>query len=91
MRTGSRLLAAGLIALGAGVGAVAVLGPLLLGVLRYRISATSLNQIVGSDAAALVVVVPVTVAIGFWRSAVTRPLRCWPWRRPFSSSTPTPS
>ena len=64
MRTGTRLLGAGLLVLGAAVGAVAVLGPLVLDVLRYRISATSLNQIIGGDAAALAVVVPVTVAAG---------------------------
>ncbi|SDS71137.1 hypothetical protein [Actinoplanes derwentensis] len=35
-RTGNRLLGAGLILLGTAVGAVAVLGPLVSGVLRYR-------------------------------------------------------
>jgi len=64
MRTATRLLGAGLLVLGAMVGAVAVLGPLVLDVLRYRISATSLNQIIGGDAATLAVVVPVTVAVG---------------------------
>jgi hypothetical protein len=64
MRTQNRLLGAGLVALGTAVATVAVLGPLVLDVLRYRISATSLNQIIGGDAAALAVVVPVTVAVG---------------------------
>jgi hypothetical protein len=63
MRTGTRLLGAGLALLGTAVGVVAVLGPLVLGVLRYRTSPTSLNQIVGGDAAALAVVVPVTLAV----------------------------
>ncbi len=63
MRTGTGLLGAGLLVLGAAVSTVAVLGPLVLGVLRYRTSATSLNQIVGGDATALAVVVPVTVAV----------------------------
>jgi hypothetical protein len=64
MRKGTGLLGTGLLVLGAAVGAVAVLGPLVLDVLRYRVSPTSLNQIVGGDAAALAVVVPVTVAVG---------------------------
>ncbi len=63
MRTGTGLLGAGLFVLGAAVSVVAVLGPLVLGVLRYRTSATSVNQVVGGDAAALAVVVPVTVAV----------------------------
>jgi hypothetical protein len=64
MRTQNRLLGAGLVMLGMAVATVAVLGPLVLDVLRYRISATSLNQIVGGDAAALAVVAPITVAVG---------------------------
>ncbi|GAA4964246.1 nitroreductase/quinone reductase family protein [Actinoplanes utahensis] len=64
VRTGSRLLGAGLILLGTAVATVAVLGPLVSGVLRYRTSSTSLNQIIGGDAAALAVVAPVTVAVG---------------------------
>jgi hypothetical protein len=39
----------------------AVLGPLVLGVLTYRTSATTLNQALGADAAALVVVAPLTL------------------------------
>jgi hypothetical protein len=64
MRTRNRLLGAGLVALGAAVATVAALGPLTIDVLRYRTSPTSLNQIIGSDAAALNVVVPITVAVG---------------------------
>jgi deazaflavin-dependent oxidoreductase (nitroreductase family) len=64
VRAGSRLFGAGLILLGAAVAAVAVLGPLVSGVLRYRTSPASLNQIIGGDAAALAVVAPVTVAAG---------------------------
>jgi hypothetical protein len=59
-----RLLGVGLVLLGAAVAVVAVLGPLVFGVLRYRTSATSLNQILGGDAAVLMVVVPVSVAVG---------------------------
>lgn len=63
MRTRTALLGVGLLALGTAVAAVAVLGPLVLNVLRYRISPTSLNQIIGGDAAALTVVAPITVAV----------------------------
>jgi hypothetical protein len=64
VRPGRRLLGTGLILLGAAVAAVAVLGPLVSGVLRYRTSPTSLNQIIGGDAAALAVVAPAAVAVG---------------------------
>ncbi|GAA2688022.1 hypothetical protein [Actinoplanes palleronii] len=57
-------LGAGLMMLGTAVGAVALLGPLVSDVLRYRTSPTSLNQIIGGDAAALTVVAPVTISIG---------------------------
>ncbi|SCE66922.1 hypothetical protein GA0070607_0176 [Micromonospora coriariae] len=63
-RTSARLLGVGLVLLAAAVAAVVVLGPLVFGVLRYRTSATSMNQIIGGDAAALIVVAPVTVAVG---------------------------
>lgn len=43
---------------------LAVLGPLVLGVIRYRTSPTSMNQIVGSDAAGLFLVAPFSVAVG---------------------------
>jgi hypothetical protein len=58
----SRWLGTALVVLGGAVAACAVLGPLLLEVIAYRTSATSLNQIIGADAAALFVVVPVTFA-----------------------------
>ncbi|MEV4280058.1 nitroreductase/quinone reductase family protein [Actinoplanes xinjiangensis] len=64
VRTGSRLLGTGLILLGTAVASVAMLGPLVSGVLRYRTSPTSLNQIIGGDAAALAVVAPVTITVG---------------------------
>ena len=64
MGSRNRLLGFGLILLAIAVATVAALGPLVFGVLRYRISATSLNQIIGGDAAALTVVVPVSVAVG---------------------------
>jgi hypothetical protein len=63
MRPG-RWLAAGLILLGAVVAATALLGPFVTDVIHYRTSDTTLNQIVGGDAAALVIVAPFTVAVG---------------------------
>jgi hypothetical protein len=59
-----RLLGVGLVLLGAAVAVVAVMGPLVLDVLRYRTSATSMNQIIGGDAAVLMVVAPVSIAVG---------------------------
>jgi hypothetical protein len=58
-----RQLTAGLALLGTGVTAAAVLGPLVTGVLEYRTSELARNQIVGGDAAALVVVAPVCLAL----------------------------
>jgi hypothetical protein len=39
----------GLVALGGGIAVVSVLGPLMLGLIVYRTSPTSLHQIVGAD------------------------------------------
>jgi hypothetical protein len=50
-----------LIALGLGVAASSLLGPLGLGLMRYRTSETTLNQLLGSDAAALFIVAPLTL------------------------------
>lgn len=57
------------VALGVGVAAVSVLGPLVLDVLRYRTSNTTLNQITGGDLAGLVVVATVALvaAVLLWR------------------------
>jgi hypothetical protein len=63
VNTRARLLGVGLVLLGAAVAVVAVLGPLVFDVLRYRTSATSMNQIIGGDAAALLVVAPVSVVV----------------------------
>lgn len=57
----SRVLSLVLVALALGMAAVSLLGPYGLGLLRYRTSATTLNQLVGSDAAALLVVAPLTL------------------------------
>jgi len=64
LNTRDRLLGVGLVLLGAAVAVVAVMGPLVLDVLRYRTSATSMNQIIGGDAAVLIVVAPVSIAVG---------------------------
>ena len=63
MRSG-RGLAAGLILLGLVVAAAALLGPFVADVIHYRTSDTTLNQIIGGDAAGLVVVAPFAIAVG---------------------------
>jgi menaquinone-dependent protoporphyrinogen IX oxidase len=55
---------AGLVALGLSIALVSVLGPLVMDVIRYRTSPTSVNQIVGSDAAGLFLVAPFSVTVG---------------------------
>lgn len=55
------LLAAAVAGLGAAIAVTSLLGPLVLGLMRYRTSPTTLNQLLGSDAAALVVVAPLAV------------------------------
>ena len=64
MRDHDTLLGAGLIGLGAGVAVCSLLGPFVLEVIDYRTSATSLHQIVGSDAATLLLVAPSSVILG---------------------------
>ena len=63
MRT-SRWFGWGLVALGTVVATTALLGPWALDVIHYRTSPTTLNQVVGGDAAAFLVVAPVTVLVG---------------------------
>ena len=72
----NRLLGAGLFALGALVIVYAVLGPLVLDVIHFRTTASGLNQIRGGDLAALVVVVPVCMAVGWlaWRGHPAAPV-----------------
>lgn len=60
----TRRLGAVLLVLGAGILTRVTLGPLLLDVIRYRTSPTTLNQVVGGDVAALVLVAPVCLAVG---------------------------
>lgn len=54
----------GLIALGAGLAANSVLGPLMLEVIRYRFSESLLNQTIGLDAVSLAIIGPLAVAGG---------------------------
>lgn len=56
------MLSVALVALAIGMATTSMLGPLGLGILRYRTSVTTLNQLLGSDAAALFVVAPLTLA-----------------------------
>ncbi len=53
-----------LIALGFGVATSALVGPLVLGGMQYRTSATTLNQLMGGDAASLFVVAPLALVAG---------------------------
>ena len=64
-----RRLAVGTAVLALGLAANAALGPFVLDVIRYRVSDDMLNQVIGGDAAMLLVAVPVAVfaAILLWR------------------------
>ena len=64
LQPGDRALAAILFALAAGVAVVSVLGPLGAGVLEYHVADDVENQVIGGDAAALALVVPVSVLAG---------------------------
>lgn len=62
-------LALGLVLLGVGAAAVAVLGPLVAGAIRYHVSEGAANQVMGGDVAGLVLVAPVSLVAAFlvWR------------------------
>jgi hypothetical protein len=60
----SRLAGFGSIALGAGIAASAILGPLVLKVIRFRTSANIENQFAGGEVMSLVGVAPMAVAAG---------------------------
>ena len=61
MDTDRRTLPLILVALALGLGLIALLGPLLTGVIDYRYSQTMLNQATGLDAFALAVVAPIAI------------------------------
>lgn len=71
-----RYLAVGLFSLGALIFLYVVLGPLVLGAIRFRTSTSGLDQIRGGDLAALVVVVPACLAVGrlAWRGHPAAPV-----------------
>jgi hypothetical protein len=75
-RTVERALAAVLVALGSGMAAASLMGPLAFGFMEYRTSETTVNQLVGSDAAVLIVVFPATIlaAVLVFRSQLAGPL-----------------
>ena len=54
-------LAAALLALGAGLAVVALLGPLASGVIDYHVTETLRNQTIGLDAVSLLAVSPLSV------------------------------
>lgn len=59
-----KIAGTGLIALGVAIAASAVLGPLILGTIRFRTSSNIENQFVGSEIISLGIVAPVAVASG---------------------------
>lgn len=61
----------GMIALGVGIASSAVLGPLVLGIIRFRTSVNIENQFVGSEIVSLGIVAPVAMASGvlWWRGS----------------------
>ena len=64
---GQRRIGAELIALGAGIAANALLGPLALRAIRFHNSPSGVAQLVGGEAVSLVVVAPLSVAAGALR------------------------
>lgn len=65
VRPRDEALGIALLLLGGGAAAVALLGPLALGVLRYHVSAGAVDQVAGGDAAGLVLVAPAALAAGW--------------------------
>lgn len=59
-----RALGVGLIAVGTGSAALALLGPLVSGVLRYHVSPGATSQVIGGDVAGLLLVAPVSFTAG---------------------------
>jgi hypothetical protein len=59
-----RALGIGLISLAAVIASTAVLGPFVTGIIRYHTSDTTLNQVIGGDAAALLLIAPVCLVVG---------------------------
>jgi hypothetical protein len=62
----------GLLLFGVGAAAVALLGPLVLDVIRYHVSEQAVNQVLGGDVAGLALVAPVSIVAGIlaWRGHI---------------------
>jgi hypothetical protein len=70
----SRLTGVGLIGLGAGLAASAILGPLGLGRITFRVSASAESQLLGGEIVSLLAAAPLALAAGLaWAVAV----RAW--------------
>ena len=71
-----RWLALGLVVLGVGAALVAILGPLVGGLIDYHASDGAVNQIIGGDVAGLVLVAPLSILAGVlvWRRHRTGPV-----------------
>jgi hypothetical protein len=71
-----RRLGAGLFVLAALIATTSLLGPFGFGVIRYHTSETTLNQVIGGDAAALLIIAPTCVFAGVlaWRGRPAAPL-----------------
>jgi hypothetical protein len=54
-----------LVVLALGIATSSLLGPLVLGLMRYRTSPMTANQLLGSDAASLFVIAPLTLVAAF--------------------------
>lgn len=69
-------LAVALWILGMGAAAVALLGPLVFGVIEYHASEGAVNQVIGGDVAALVLVAPAAILAGtlVWRGHIGGPV-----------------
>jgi hypothetical protein len=61
----ARWLAGGLVAIAAGLATVALLGPLVSGLIEYRVTETLRNQTIGLDFVSLVVIAPLTALAAF--------------------------
>ena len=72
----ARPLSVALFVLGVTMAATSVLGPVALGAMVYRTSPTTLNQLVGSDTAILIVIAPLTLVAAFlaFRGHASAPL-----------------
>lgn len=75
------VIAIGLVALGIGTAAVALLGPLGWGIIAWRITDEMENQLIGQDIVGLALIAPVAIAAGaaWWRgSRLAAPLALGP-------------